>query len=163
MRIVTDPTEIASVDSSYARIAELAKTAGCQDWQCAAVIVSEDGTAVGEGVNSPPGGLESQRRCHCDKTLLHAKVSDRSCCVHAEQRAVMDALRKNPEKIRGSTLYYCRLGKDGCLAPSGEPWCTICSKMVLDAGISNFVLLKKEGYAVYGTEEYNALSYAFAG
>ncbi|MDQ1344229.1 MAG: CMP/dCMP-type deaminase protein [Patescibacteria group bacterium] len=75
----------------------------------------------------------------------------------------MDALRKNPDKIPGSTLYYCRLGKDGKLAPSGEPWCTICSKMTLDAGVSYFVLMKSEGYAAYATDEYNLLSFAYAG
>lgn len=163
MRLVTDPEELASVEKTYLRIAELAKTAGCADWQCAAVIVGEDGKTVGEGVNAPPGNLESQRRCHLDKKLLHPKVSDKSCCVHAEQRAVMDALAKNPEKLPGSTLYYCRLGKDGKLATSGEPWCTICSKMALDAGVAHFVLWKKEGYAVYATDEYNALSFAYAG
>lgn len=75
----------------------------------------------------------------------------------------MDALKRNSLKIPGSTLYYCRLGKDGKLATSGEPWCTICSKMALDAGIADFVLMKNEGYAVYGTEEYNTLSYAYEG
>ncbi len=163
MRLVTDLKELRFVESAYARIAELARTAGCQDWQCAAIIVSEDGDTIGEGVNSPPGNLESQRRCQRDKMALHPKVSDKSCCVHAEQRAVMDALRKNPSKVPGSTLYYARLGKDGKLAPSGEPWCTICSKMALDAGVSFFVLLKKEGYVVHSTDEYNALSYSYRG
>lgn len=163
MRLITDPKELRFVESVYARIAKLAQTAGCQDWQCAAVIVSKNGETIGEGTNSPPGNLESERRCHCDKKTLHPKVSDKSCCVHAEQRAVMDALRKNSDQISGSTLYYARLGKDGKLALSGEPWCTICSKMALDAGISFFVLFKKEGYAVYSTDEYNALSYAYAG
>lgn len=163
MRLISDSAELARTEGHYVRIAELAKTAGCQDWQCAAVIVAADGTVIGEGVNSPSGGLESQRRCHCDKKSLHAKVSDKSCCVHAEQRAIMDALRKNPSKIPGSTLYYCRLGKDGNLATSGEPWCTICSKMALDAGVSHFVLMKSEGYASYDTDEYNALSYAYVG
>ena len=75
----------------------------------------------------------------------------------------MDALKRNSDTLNGSTLYYCRLSKDGLLATSGEPWCTICSKMALDAGVSFFVLKKKEGYAVYRTDEYNALSFAYSG
>lgn len=109
MRHVTDPAELASVNETYARIEALAKTAGCHDWQCAAVIVSKGGEIIGEGVNSPPGNLESARRCHADKTLLHRKVSDKSCCVHAEQRAIADAMRRHPAELAGSTLYYCRL------------------------------------------------------
>jgi deoxycytidylate deaminase len=162
MRIISDPKELAFVEKTYARIAELAKTAGCHDWQCAAVIVGADGKTAGEGVNSPPSNLESERRCHANKTLLHPKVSDKSCCIHAEQRAVMDALKRNPAKLSGSTLYYCRLGKNGKLALSGEPWCTICSKMALDAGVAEFVLKKAEGYVAYATDEYNRLSFSYA-
>ncbi len=161
MRPIIDPKELAFVTKTYERIEVLVKTAGCRDWQCAAIVVAENGETIGEGVNSPPGNLESARRCHLDKKLLHPKVSDKSCCVHAEQRAIFDAMRKNPDRLDGSTLYYCRLGKDGRLAPSGEPWCTICSKSALDAGVREFVLMKREGFVAYGTEEYNRISYEY--
>jgi hypothetical protein len=71
----------------------------------------------------------------------------------------MDVLRNNPGKITGSRLYFIRLGEDGKKSPAGKPYCTICSKMALDSGISEFVLWHKEGICVYDTEEYNELSF----
>lgn len=73
----------------------------------------------------------------------------------------MDALARNPDKIAGSTLYFIRLDSEGNPKPSGEPYCTVCSKMSLDSGVSEFVLWKPEGYVAYGTEEYDAVSYAY--
>jgi len=83
---------------------------------------------------------KAQRRCFQDKLKLHSKVTDKTCCVHAEQRAIVDALKNNPEL-------------------SGNPYCTICSKMALDVGIKEFILLHKECPIAYNTEEYNLLSY----
>lgn len=45
---------------------------------------------------------------------------------------------------------------------AGKPYCTLCSKMALDAGIGEFVLWQTSGLAAYGTDEYNTLSYAYA-
>lgn len=95
------------------------------------------------------------------KDGYHKKVTDKTCCVHAEQRAIMDALRKNSEKLSGSRLYFIRLDKAGNTSKAGKPYCTICSKMALDAGISEFVLWHEEGICVYDTEEYNTLSYEY--
>ena len=76
-------------------------------------------------------------------------------------RAIMDALKNNPRKIAGSRIYFIRLDIDGKMAKSGKPYCTICSKMSLDAGIGEFVLLHEEGICVYEAEEYNTLSYDY--
>jgi deoxycytidylate deaminase len=89
-------------------VINVAKQSGCNDARCGSIIV-KDGIIIGKGFNSPPGNLESQRRCHIKKDHYHKKVSDKSCCIHAEERAIMDALRNNPDKIKGSTLYF---GKD---------------------------------------------------
>jgi deoxycytidylate deaminase len=96
------------------------------------------------GYNSPAHEDESQMRCFVDKNTLHRKVTDKTCCVHAEQRAIMDALRNNPDGLIGSTLYFIRLGLKGEMSFSGEPYCTICSKMALDTGIKEFVLCHKD-------------------
>jgi hypothetical protein len=29
----------------------------------------------------------------------HRKVTDKTCCIHAEQRALFDALKNHPEQI----------------------------------------------------------------
>ena len=80
-------------------------------------------------------------------------MTDKTCCVHAEQRAIMDALRNNTNKIMGSTLYFIRLDDTRIFsqigAQAGKPYCTICSKMSLDAGIKKFVLWHKQGIFVF--------------
>jgi len=89
-------------------------------------------------------------------------VTDKTCCVHAEQRAIMDALRNHPKEMIGSTLYFIRLYEDWNMSFSGKPYCTICSKMALDVGISEFVLWHKNGIVAYSTEEYNLISYRYS-
>lgn len=139
-----------------------ARRATCTRSRCGSVIVM-DAVIIGKGHNSPPGDDESQRRCANGKEDYHPKVTDKTCCIHAEQRAIMDALRNNPGKLAGATLYFVRLDGKGEKSIAGKPYCTICSKMALDVGIKEFVLWHKEGIVAYGAEEYNDLSYAFRG
>ena len=143
--------------------ARLAQTATCLRAKGGSVIISAKGKRIGAGVNTPPNGQETQRRCAKEKASYHPKVTDKTCCVHAEQRAIMDALRTSPCDIAGARLYYARLAEDGSLAYAGQPYCTICSKMALDVGVTEFVLWHETGIAVYSTEEYNERSFAYAG
>lgn len=140
--------------------ATVAKVATCSEAHCGSVIV-KDGLVIGAGFNSPPMELGSQRRCGADKAKYHEKVTDKTCCVHAEQRAIMDALQTNPDELTGSRLYFIRLDREGNMTRAGKPWCTICSKMSLDVGIAEFVLWRDDGVCVYDTEEYNDLSFAY--
>ncbi len=141
---------------------EVAKSATCGRSKCGSVIV-KDGEIIGGGFNSPAGNREDQRRCGVEKTSYHRKVTDKTCCVHAEERAIMDALRRNPEKISGAVLYFVRLDGEGKSKFSGQPYCTICSKLALDTGIAEFVLWHESGITAYQTDEYNDLSYQFSG
>ena len=113
---------------------------------------------VGIGHNSQPCDIEA--RCFKDSLPKDFK-SDKTCCVHAEQRAIMDGLKMNPSKLKGSTLYFIRLGNFGEPLVAGEPYCTICSKMALDVGIKEFCLWKENGWKHYNTKEYNDLSFKF--
>jgi len=142
------------------KAAEVAKHATCERAKCGSIIVKEN-EIIGEGFNSPPNNLESQRRCSLKKSSFHIKVTDKTCCVHAEQRAIMDALAKNPDKLLGSRLYFIRLDDEENPSRAGEPYCTICSKMALDVGIAEFVLWNDKGVCIYNTEEYNDLSFQF--
>lgn len=143
-----------------AKASEIALQATCSRSKCGSVIVKGN-EIIGRGYNSPPLGLESQRRCSNSKKDYDLKVTDKTCCVHAEQRAIMDALRTNPENIFGSRLYFIRVDEEGNPKRAGNPYCTICSKMALDAGIAEFVLWHEEGICVYDTEEYNLRSFEF--
>lgn len=90
------------------KAAQIALQSTCKRARCGSVIVWNN-EIIGNGFNSPPADKDNQRRCFCDKNSYHKKVTDKTCCVHAEQRAIMDALRNNSEKIIGSRLYFIRL------------------------------------------------------
>ncbi len=155
----TGETEEEKLAVQYlSKTAQIALQSTCFRSRCGSVIVKND-EIIGSGFNSPPCG---QTLDHCLKDDLPANFkSDKTCCMHAEQRAIMDALKNNPDKITGSRLYFSRIDEKGAPTKSGKPYCTICSKMALDAGIAEFVLWHEEGIAVYGTKEYNVLSFAF--
>src|SRR3989338_4439683 len=121
------------------KAAHIALSSTCERSRCGSVIVLDD-IIIGSGFNSPPQEHERQRRCSVSKDSYHNKVTDKTCCVHAEQRAIMYALQKNPDKLLGSRLYFIRLDKDGTPSHAGKPYCTLCSKMSLDIGINEFVL-----------------------
>lgn len=137
---------------------EIAKSSLCERARCGSIIV-RNGIIIGKGFNSPPGN--SNKRCSFNKKDYFEKVTDKTCCVHAEQRAIMDALRNNPDLVKGSDLFFTRIDEDGKILFSGEPYCTICSKMALDSGVKNFILWHKDGIKLYNTLEYNNLSYEF--
>lgn len=132
---------------------------GCASSHSGCVIVL-DHQIIGKGTNSPPLNEKIDK---CTKDDLPGDFpSDKTCCLHAEERAIMDALARNPSKLRGSTLYYIRK-KEGKMVFAGKPRCTICSKMALDTGIREFVLLHEDGITFYPTDEYNRLSFAYRG
>lgn len=140
---------------------QIAINSTCDRSRCGSIIVKNN-EIIGLGFNSPPQDDESQRRCAVDKDYYHKKVTDKTCCVHAEQRAIIDALKNNPEKLEGARLYFIRLNDDGTPARADKPYCTICSKMALDSGIAEFVLWHKDGICVYNTGEYNNISFQYS-
>lgn len=139
----------------------VAADALCLRAKCGAVIVAE-GNVIGRGYNAPPLDDILTRRCLEENYDRSKKPKyDLTCCVHAEWRAIMDALRRNSECIQGSTLYYVRLDEEGNPKRSGEPFCTVCSRLALDSGIAFFALWHESGIALYDTKDYNDRSYDF--
>lgn len=128
----------------------------CLSSQSGCVIVN-NGLIIGRGTNSPPCD-ETISACVKDELPSNFR-SDKTCCVHAEQRAIMDAISLGKNLVKGSTLYYIRK-KFGEKVFAGKPFCTICSKLALDVGISAFVLWHEKGITSYGAREYNELSFA---
>jgi len=157
MRILSGEEETNAATYFDAAI-KTALSAKCHRSKCGSVIVKNN-EIIGTGYNSPPLDRVSDR---CKKDSLPPDFkSDKTCCVHAEQRAIMDALRRNPDNLIGSRIYFIRLDENGKMQKAGEPYCTICSKMALDAGIAEFVLWHEKGICVYDTDEYNTLSFRF--
>lgn len=145
--------------------AEQARQASCHRAKCGTVIVKGD-EVIGVGFNAPPLNRDENRMCSFtsdpDALISRGKPkSDFTCCVHAEWRAILDALKHNPTKVAGSKLYFTRVDDTGQIKKSGQPYCTVCSRLALDIGIGHFLLWQEAGVAEYPTDEYNRLSYEY--
>jgi deoxycytidylate deaminase len=140
--------------------AKVAEKALCLKAKCGSVIV-KNGQIIGEGYNAPP--LDDMKNSFCLTPYNHTGKPryDHTCCMHAEWRAILDALRKNADSIQGSTIYFIRIDADKNLTRCGEPLCTVCSRFALDSGVKEFVLFDNKGVCTYHTDEYNQLSYAY--
>lgn len=152
--------ELEAARSFFQAAAEVAKKATCHRAKCGSVIV-KDGVIIGEGYNGPP--LDDESRRTCNKTWDYTKKPkyDKTCCIHAEWRAVIDACKRNPDKVEGSTLYFMRVDDDGNFTDAGEPYCTTCSRFVMEAGVSKFALWNNDCVEVYDLPEYDGKSYEF--
>lgn len=141
--------------------AEVAGDATCKRARCGSVVVSSDGEVLGVGFNAPPLEEESQRQCDYEGFNLAAKAkSDKTCCVHAEWNAILNACIHNGSKVAGATLYFMRIDDDGNFTDAGEPYCTVCSRLVLQSGIKTFGLWEK-GPRMIDTFTYNTISYDY--
>lgn len=140
--------------------AKVAKKALCLKAKCGSIIV-KDGIIIGEGYNAPPQDDMNNSFCLTPYNNTGKPRYDHTCCMHAEWRAVLDAVKNNPDKIVGSTIYFTRLDKDGGLTKSGEPLCTVCSRFALDSGVKKFVLWHTQGVCEYQTDEYNKMSFEY--
>jgi dCMP deaminase len=156
MRILEN-SEIDKAEIFFEEAKKEALKSTCYIRKCGALIVKND-IIRGRGFNSPPGNIKLEK---CFKDLIPVDFkSDRNCCVHAEQRAINNALYEFiRQEINESTLYFTKLDKEENIIPVGKPDCTICSKLALDSGISKWVLLHDFGYAEYNAEEYNNISF----
>ena len=93
-----------------------------------------------------------------DKTIR--QNNDKTCCVHAEWNAIIDALKHHADKIEGSTLYFMRVDDKGEFTEAGDPYCTVCSRLALESGVAVFGLWN-QGPEMINTSDYNSRSYAY--
>lgn len=141
------------------KAAKVAEKSLCHRAKCGTIII-KDGEIIGAGYNAPP--LDKEENRTCDKEFGPGKPNfDKTCCMHAEWRAIIDTLKNNSEKILGSKLYFTRVDENGQIKKVGKPHCTVCSRMALDVGIEKFVLWHEEGICEYPTDEYDRLSYGY--
>lgn len=145
----------------YFRAAQaVAQKATCHRAQCGAVIVSQDGRIIGKGYNAPPGGDESQRMCDVPLDQSIKQNNDKTCCVHAEWNAIIDALKHHGDLVNGATLYFMRVDDQGEFTEAGQPYCTVCSRLALESGLKTFGLWN-EGPEMIDTATYNIRSYEY--
>jgi deoxycytidylate deaminase len=138
----------------------VAQEATCFRARCGSIIVSKDGIMIGRGFNAPPLNDENQRKCSETYDSTRKPKSDKTCCVHAEWNAILNASIHNGLHMAGSTLYFMRVDEDGKFTNAGEPYCTVCSRLALQSGVSVFGLWEN-GPRMIPTDLYNEMSYAY--
>lgn len=100
--------------------------ATCKSRNVGAVIV-KDGEILSIGYNGVPDNYEECPTCYRrDQGFKSGTMLDKCYAVHAEQRAIIDAL-KNGYDIKDATIYV------NC-----SP-CTTCAKFLIHLGIKNII------------------------
>lgn len=140
--------------------AGLARRAPCHRAKCGAVIVSSRGMLIGVGYNAPPLDDESQRVCDVDFDMDKKAKYDKTCCVHAEWSAILNACTRAGTKVPGSTLYFMRVDENGNYTDAGEPFCTVCSRLAMQSGVKVFGLWNG-GPDMIDIKEYNRRSWQY--
>ena len=139
---------------------KVATRATCNKAHCGAVIVTTNGEIIGRGYNAPPEGDESQRMCDVELDKTIKQNNDKTCCVHAEWNAIIDALKHHGKKIEGATLYFMRVDDNNGVTEAGDPYCTVCSRLAMESRIKTFGLWN-DGPQMIDAAEYNLKSYEF--
>ena len=122
-------------DEYFMEMAELtANRSTCMRRHVGAVIV-KDRHAIATGYNGAPRGImHCEERGGCIRQQLNVPSGQRHelcMALHAEQNAIIQAAAMG-HGIEGGTIYITH-----------QP-CAICSKMIINAGISRIVI--REGY-----------------
>jgi deoxycytidylate deaminase len=152
--------ELINIKPYFKQAAQVALQATCLRARCGSVIVKDE-VIIGKGYNSPPLGDENQRMCHIEKDLSKKPKHDKTCCVHAEWSAILDTCKNNADKISGSTLYFMRLDDADNFTDFGIPFCTTCSRLAMESGVSEFAIWNDESADIYSSAEYNKKTYEF--
>lgn len=149
-------------DNYYFELAaKQARKAQCERARCGSVIVAKDGAVIGRGYNAPPLEDETQKHCTINFKLDVKPKYDKTCCVHAEWNAILDAMRKFSDKMEGATLYFMRVDEDGKWTEAGDPFCTVCSRLAMQSGLAYFGLWNESGIKLWPVREYNTASFDY--
>ncbi|MDP3955611.1 MAG: deaminase [bacterium] len=153
MKYITDKKELEETEY-YMKLAEKeAKKSTCRKSQRGAIIV-KDGKVIGKGYNK----VTLEKLCN---PCIREKIRDNSrvelcSAIHAEQMAMIDAVNSG-QTLKEARMYHTKV-KKGEVVPCNDLSCTVCSRMIYEAGI-DFVLWHSKGYALYDPEELNRLSF----
>jgi hypothetical protein len=148
-------------DHYFEQAAVQARQAKCHRAHCGAVVVTEDGKIIGAGYNAPPNDDENQRYCDTTFNFEIKPKYDKTCCVHAEWNAIINALKNFGDKINGGTLYFMRVDEKGAWTDAGAPFCTVCSRLAAQSGLKYFALWVNDKPKIYEVSDYNRESYKF--
>ena len=120
----------------------------------------KNGKLISEGFNSPPQNKLELSTCLNEYDIPLGFRHDRTCCIHAEQRAIQNAMKAGQD-TNGAKIYFIAIDDKGNKIMATDMKCTICSRAVLDAGIKEFIFFCREGIRSYNPEEVDKLSYQY--
>lgn len=138
---------------------QYAKKSTCSRGRCGAALILGD-AILACGYNSPPRNQGSYRKCHCVVPSIRKPKSDRTCCIHAEWRVLLYANSLGID-LSESTLFFVRVDGSGNIQRSGNPYCTVCSRLALEVGVGYWALYHEQGIQRYCAVDYNDLSYNY--
>ncbi len=144
----------------YLNIAkEVSSRSTCLNVRFGAIIVKEDQIISTGYVGAPRKVLSSLDRGYCLRRQLNIPSGQRyELCrsVHAEQNAIINAARAGVS-VLNSRMYFwgARYGDNGMLKLINGLPCFICKKMIINAGIKQFISHDKKGrIKIYDVEEW---------
>lgn len=147
--------EAEIAESYFLQAVQAAYNAQCLSSQRGVILVKE-GFIISRGWNTPPDG----KRCgYCLRDIIKEATTEPCRALHAEQLAILNAYRSERD-LRDSRMYHIKV-KNGEIRKSGPPSCTICSKLILASGISEFALWEEEGIKIYTAQEFNNASFNY--
>lgn len=152
---------VLEIKQFFEMAAEEARKATCLRAKCGSVIISTHGEIIGCGFNAPPLDDELQRTCDAQWDIAKKPKYDKTCCVHAEWNAVIDMIKRASHEVKDSRLYFMRVDERGNFTDAGVPYCTTCSRFVMQAGVAEFALWNENGADIYTLPEYNKASYEY--
>ena len=142
----------------YMEIAwEEAKKAKCKKSHFGAVIV-KGGKVISTEHNAPVDEKECSICLRLKHGLGSGKGSELCYSVHAEQRALLNAL-KNRKNIEGGVMYIGHLKNGEIKKFSGKPFCTICSKLIAASGLKGVMLYNGDNYVFLSSKEFHDESF----
>ena len=140
----------------YLDIAETtAERSTCLRRQYGAVIVKND-EVISTGYNGAPRGAENcidTGICYRkENNIPHGAMYEKCKSSHAESNAIISASRK---EMIDADLYLCGIEYDTQEYVKDANCCTLCKRMVLNAGIKRvFVRDTEDKYRVINTEDW---------
>jgi len=155
MRLIKDKKELKETEYYMRLAAEEAKKSTCKKSRRGAIIV-KNGKVIGKGYNK----VTFEKPCNpCIREKIHDNSRVEMCsAIHAEQMAIIDATNRG-KTLKGAIMYHVKIKNDK-IVPVGDLSCTVCSRILREAGVE-FVLLYKNGYVLYKPNELNKLSFDY--
>lgn len=138
----------------YLEIAKSVSMRGtCLRRKFGAVIVKNDRIVATGYVGAPRGRVNCSDLGKCfrmEHNIPRGQMYEKCRSVHAEMNAIISA---DKEELEGSVLFLCGIENDGSITPNAD-CCSMCKRVIINAGISIIVIRTPDGYKPINVEEW---------